>query len=41
MGHGSSLVRPRAVTGEGDGLVSHAGLWGWPRLLICPVSRSV
>ncbi len=27
MGHGSSLARPRAVTGDGEGLVSHAGLW--------------
>lgn len=26
MAHGSSLVRPRAVTGDGAGLVSHAGL---------------
>ena len=26
MSYGSSLVRPRTVTGDGDGLVSHAGL---------------
>ena len=26
MTHGSRLVRPRTVTGDGDGLVSHAGL---------------
>ena len=26
MAHGSSLVRPRTVTGDGDGLVSHAGI---------------
>lgn len=26
VSHGSSLVRPRAVTGDGVGLVSHAGL---------------
>jgi hypothetical protein len=26
VAHGSSLVRPRAVTGDGDGLVSHAGV---------------
>lgn len=23
----AALVRPRVVTGDGDGLVSHAGLW--------------
>jgi len=28
MGQGSRLVRPRTVTAQGDGLVSHAGL-GW------------
>jgi len=28
MGQGSRLVRPRTVTGDGDGLVSHAGV-GW------------
>lgn len=26
MGEGSRLVRPRTVTGDGDGLVSHAGM---------------
>ena len=26
MGQGSRLVRPRTVTGDGDGLVSHAGM---------------
>src|SRR5215213_6390074 len=26
MGKGSSLVRPRTVTGRGEGLASHAGL---------------
>ena len=28
MGQGSRLIRPRTVTGDGDGLVSHAGV-GW------------
>jgi hypothetical protein len=26
MGRATSLVRPRTVTGDGEGLVSHAGL---------------
>ena len=26
MGQGSRLIRPRTVTGDGDGLVSHAGV---------------
>ena len=26
MGQGSRLIRPRTVTGDGDGLVSHAGI---------------
>ncbi len=26
MGQGSSLIRPRTVTGDGAGLVSHAGI---------------
>jgi len=26
MGEGSRLIRPRTVTGGGDGLVSHAGV---------------